>query len=588
MQNPKKPVNNSSEKNLNLFHVEGAATGIENAGIAYQSPSLVARGVQAEGVALMSFLTNLALSLVCIRAPRFIEKMGSPRQAMLLMSVINVAGWLPLILIFWLATGASPYLFAALWIINLVPALLDTPIRDAWLAGLLPKKTMGRYLGLRSIVTGAAYLVTFYVMGYTLDLYRDRGLTGFAVVFAIAAAAALASLVLYRIIGAPVEKKAPGEAPGFLDFLRETKRGNLGTFILFAAMFSFAVNISGPLFSVYMLTELRFSYLTFTLLISSEYIARIVSAPLWGRFSDRTSNLKIIGIIARFIPLIPLLWLVSPNPVYLVLVQFFSGAVWAGFDLYTQTFIYRVAPEAGRLRYIIYHRGLTTMGTALGALLGAYLLTVMVPVWGSKIMGLFLLSGLCRFLVYRTIFHRIADIPPSVRAAKPAGAWAALMNMAPFQPGLFYRPDLWPDFTRKPEFETDAPTENAYRGFFHRPADWKLFTGSLPAEYTVAAPSPKPAFYYRPQDWGQFVKEDVVTGKPKAGSGLYHNPDGWERYTGQKSAEPKPSRKEGLLRRRQSWGRYLDAAPNEGLITSRIQRRPGPAYPTRKLSPSCA
>ena len=77
-----------------------------------------------------------------------------------------------------------------------------------------------------------------------------------------------------------------------------------------------------------MLNDLGFGYITFATMLSSELVARTVAMPIWGHYVNRFGNLKLVRVASLLIPLIPLLWLVSPNLVYLVLVQVFSGVVW--------------------------------------------------------------------------------------------------------------------------------------------------------------------------------------------------------------------------------------------------------------------
>ena len=86
-------------------------------------------------------------------------------------------------------------------------------------------------------------------------------------------------------------------------------------------------------------------------MISAEYIARIISLTFWGRMVDNTGSIRVMGIVSRFIPLIPILWLFSHNIVYLVAIQLVSGTIWAAFDLSRQTFVYKETPKD--LAYII-------------------------------------------------------------------------------------------------------------------------------------------------------------------------------------------------------------------------------------------
>jgi len=93
-----------------------------------------------------------------------------------------------------------------------------------------------------------------------------------------------------------------------------------------------------------MLIDLHFTYIFFALIFASEFLAKVLIVTFWGKYADKVGNLKVMKIVSFAIPLVPLLWLVSHNVFYLVLVQLFSGACWAGFDLCSGNFIYEAAP----------------------------------------------------------------------------------------------------------------------------------------------------------------------------------------------------------------------------------------------------
>ena len=110
------------------------------------------------------------------------------------------------------------------------------------------------------------------------------------------------------------------------------------------------------------------------------------------------------------IPLIPILWLVSSDVVYLVGVQLFSGTVWAGFDICSRRLVYKAASPEKKAGYIVYEKSLIALCQAGGALVGAGLLSFMFPLFGSKILGLFLLSGVLRFAVAKVMFPKPRQI----------------------------------------------------------------------------------------------------------------------------------------------------------------------------------
>lgn len=463
---------------LNEFHGEAAATSIHNAGAAYDNPSLIASGAEPQNIALLSVFSNLVLSFLCIKAPGLIARLGTIKRSVLLLSLLSAFVWFPLIWLFFTGTATTGML-VPLFILSSVPIAILGPVRDSWLAGIVPGKSMGRYFSVRSVVTSIAYLTTFYAMGYMLDMFKGNTLQGFAIIFIAAALAMFVNTLLYKKASAPVNE-APDDGFNFQDFLGEAKQGNLGTFIVFLSFFTIGVNLASPFFSVYMLQNLGLSYLEYTIILSAEYIARIIAAPFWGMYADKAGSLKVMRICCNIIPLVPIMWIFARTPVYLVLVQLFSGSLWAGFDLCSATFVYKSTPGPRRLKYIMYQKSLNNLAIAAGNLAGAYLLSIVMPIFGNPILTIFLLSGLVRFIAVKSVFHKLVDLTapekPEKKVLKP------VMTKTAIPSGFYYRPGEWVKFKEGPT-AYKIPLEN-------------LFTSTTRL---------RPALYHAPDRWNEYA-----------------------------------------------------------------------------------
>lgn len=534
------------ERSLKYFHCEAVSAGVEEAGNAYQSASMVAAGSSFQGVGVLSSLTNLVTAFLYLQVPSIVRRLGSRKRAIVVLSFLDAFSWLPLIVVLMWFRHISTPLLISLWIINLVPGMLVGAARNSWLADLTTAGSRGRYLGIRSSILNATYLTSFYIMGYILQLSGERIFTGFALVFLIAFAATAFSFLVYTRILEPRNAPREGANFGFVDFLRETSRRNLGRFILFASLFNFTVFLAAPFFAVYMLEDLRFSYVIFAVVSSSELAAKIVAVTFWGKYADRAGNLRILGIAAFSIPVVPILWLVSHNVAYLVMAQLFSGIMWAGFDLCVISFIYGAAPPEKRLRYIVYHQTLSKLSMALGTLTGVFLLTHITPIMGSRILALFLLSGLLRFAVVATIFPKLREVRKGVHTYQdelkkvPAMAWAVAANG-----GLLYKPRQWlqlskqsPGQHRPRQVAADVASK---LGLFYRPRQWQWFTRQATApqnNQTPAEIAPNRGLFYKPRDWSWFGKQlavapvisPVLAQMPDNNRGLFYRPREWAAF----------------------------------------------------------
>ena len=530
-------------RGLRFFHAEAFTSSVEDAADGYQSPSLIASGAQAQDVAVSTSITNLVLSFLLLKILPGFHARTSTKRASLIVALCSALGWLPLIFVLLLRGRVSLYWLIGLWMVSLIPGTLVIPLRDDWMSELIPAGRMGRYLGLRSAISAATYLGAFLVMGFILDSYTGQIFTGYGIVIAIAFVASFASFILYAAIRSPTGTSVEADTRyGFIDFIKETRRGHLGTFIVYVSLFTFSVSLASPLFVVYMLKDLHFSYLTYTLIVCTEYLARIISLGLWGRYLDKVGGPKVLVIVSCLIPFVPILWLFSSRVPYLVIVQLCSGALWAAFDVSRQTHIYQAAPEGKRFRYILYHRSLSTLSLAVGALAGGYLLNFVPPIFGNKILGIFLASGLLRLLVLIGLLPSLRG-SDSVAQGEPAASSSAQFKGVAVKEGLFYHPKLWADYsTQNPGLKAEAHKAHAEpvkKGLYYKPELWLEYYPGL--KDTIARGTPKAVvakkgLYYKPELWLEYYPNSepkVTRAGAKTQNGLFHNPRLW-------SEHPKP------------------------------------------------
>ena len=131
------------------------------------------------------------------------------------------------------------------------------------------------------------------------------------------------------------------------------------------------VAISAPFFAVYMLRDLQFTYIEYSLNSIASILTQFLLLNFWGRFSDRFGNRLVMQIASVLIPFMPLLWLFSANHYYLLCVQVMSGFVWSGFSLSTANYLYDIRPHKSDFAvYAAMQSALGAVAVFLGAITG--------------------------------------------------------------------------------------------------------------------------------------------------------------------------------------------------------------------------
>ena len=566
----------AKDNSLSMLHVEAGSSAAENAGTAYQSPSLIAVGGNAESISILSAILNLVLGCMLLKVPTLIEnKQDSLKRTAVFIAVINCFTWLPLIFVMLLGKNISPLLIIALWVINMVPTVLVYPLRDHWMASMVPTEKMGRYLSKRSIIAGASYLSTFVIMGFMIEVTGQQA-KNYAIILALAFLASSLSALIYVLMKspAPTPKPEAEKNVSLFNFLKDARKSHLGTFIIFVSLYMFAVNISSPMFSSYILNDLKYSMGIYTAMIACEYLARCISLTFWGKMVDRSGALRLMSIVAYFIPLVPILWIFSTNIAYLLSIQLLSGVLWAAFDLSAQTFLYKAVPAEQRLRYIVYYKSLASFSVGFGAITGALLLNRIFPIHGSHILGIFIISGVLRLVVARTVLPRLT--PQGIPDAVVHPELATELAYTQIQPklGLYYHPESWRNFSKKAaRFGNNVLDKTVGRisvsksGLYYKPATWTEYLTK--AGMTVDrenANDTSNGIYNKPGAWNQYMarnglkpEQAKVEAEPVS-DGLYNKPEDWtdyeQRHGGSRIREQPVAQHEGIFNNPHLWADF--------------------------------
>lgn len=409
-----------------------AAAAAEGASEKYYVPYAIAAGATASHVAWLVTLQQLAIALCYLIQPQFVSFLGSRKKAVLVLVLLDAVAFLPFVV---LPFVTKDYLVLSVFVFYVMAAVprASGPIWASWITDLVPAGERGRFLGLRSTLTSASNVVCFIAVGLILNYVAGSPLIGFSIAFGFAAVTRFASWFLFLPIS-DVPMARCEEVVSLRHPLRSdlAMPGPLGRFMSYCGMFYFATFLAAPFFAVYMLETLKFSYLTFMVVVCSEQAAKLLILRYWGRRADARGNPGVLKLTSALIPLVPILWLVSQWPPYLVVVQVFSGLAWAGFELCSPNYIYETVPSASRLKYVACFRSLNCLATALGALVGGYVATTFSSALGHPILALFLLSGLLRALVawkmLPLVFGRGAQRPVAASSSRPG--WLEINSMA--------------------------------------------------------------------------------------------------------------------------------------------------------------
>lgn len=370
------------------------------------------------------------------------------RKAIILVGAsLQALVWLPMALLLWLPSDYQVEIFICCVILYYAFGNLAAPQWSSLMGDLVTEKKRGRFFARRTRISSMTSFVALVAAGLVLHYFDSYLATksGYLILFSVAFFSRLVSvyhlLQMYDPPGHVAAIEVPVEKPTWKQLIKSRFAG----FSVFFALIQFSVAIGSPFFSIYLLRDLHYSYVEFMTLSAATVFMQFLTLNRWGRISDIFGNRIILTLCGSLIPLIPLFWLFSTNFYYLLIIQAFGGAIWAGFTLSASNFLYDLTPKNKRATYMAAHNVLASIGVFAGALLGGYLGTVLPSsyvVFGheihfvSQLYNLFLLSFGFRLVTSLLLIPRLKEI----RRVKPVSVRRLVFRVVRFNPltGLIF------------------------------------------------------------------------------------------------------------------------------------------------------
>lgn len=406
------------KKSLHLSHKEGvtfaATTGF---GDNFLNPFAVALGATNIQIGLLSSITQFIPALMQLKAADITERFGSRRKIIFRSVFLQACMLFPIAFIPYLPKTLHIYALICFSTLYLLFASFAAPAWGSLMANLVPKRKMGAFFSKRARIVGLATLATTFLAGYLLHVLNEQSFMGFTIIFLLAMVSRVTSCYFVSGMYEPPLEVKREHYFSFKEFLRRLNVGNFGKYVLFQSSFSFAIFLSSPFFAAFMLRDLRFSYLTYTIIITIVPLSSILSMSYWGRRADAIGNRRVIRICSLVISTLPALWLVSRHVYFLIGVQTLSGFFWGGFNLCSSNFVYESAVPEKRTRCISYFNTINGVAICLGNLLGGFLATHVPSIFGYQLLTLFAISSFLRIVVSTTLLRRVKEIRNTVDAS---------------------------------------------------------------------------------------------------------------------------------------------------------------------------
>jgi MFS family permease len=376
----------------------------------YITPYALVLKATTRAIGFLSAFPFLASSIAQLKSADIAERMKSRKKPINIFVLIHTLLLVPVILIPYLFK-IQPVIFLIIFVTLSVGFNAFTgPIYSGLLSEYIPYKMRGRYFGWRNKIMLIVIISVSLIAGLILQYFRHSVLKGFLIIFCLALVCRFISWYFLTRLHEPVFRFDKDSYFSFSDFVKNFKNSNFGKFVLFVSGMQFCVNLAGPFFPVFMLRDLKFNYIIYTIVVTTVTAIQIFTIGRWGRCADWVGNIRVLKFTSLIIASLPLWWIINQNPAYLVFAQLLSGFAWAGFNLCTANFIYDAVTPSKRIRCFGYFNVFVGLAVFLGAGIGGYLANSLPNIFGYKILTLFFISSALRFLVVFLLSPKIKEV----------------------------------------------------------------------------------------------------------------------------------------------------------------------------------
>src|SRR3989344_2448137 len=394
-------VDEDRRKDMSVSIKEGSASTFMSTIVdTYITPFALALGANSVHIGFLNSFSGLFSPLAQVYGSKFKVE----RKKLILNTII----WQGLMIIPILLLGilflngfrmGTPSILIVFYSLYVIFGALVSQSWFSMIGDIVPDNERGRYFGRRNAILGTIGVIVTLLSAFLLDYYKTGGfvLIGFSILFLLAFIARFVSYYYFRKIKDPDgNQKKTGES--FINFTKNLTKTNFGRFVIYIFLFNFSVMIASPFFSVYMLEELKLSYLWFTIINLSQAVSIVIFMLVWGKFADKYGNKKLLTIGSVLVPILPLLWIFNQNPFYLLIPMFLGGVGWAAFSLASNNFVYDSVEKEKRSVYLAYLNIYGGIGIFLGAGLGGLVIRDLPISFMNIFLFIFLVSAVLRGL----------------------------------------------------------------------------------------------------------------------------------------------------------------------------------------------
>lgn len=254
----------------------------------------------------------------------------------------------------------------------------------------LPQSQLARFQSQRQMINSGIVLICFFATALLLGRNMSQEIV--EMLFIVSAMARFLTTILMSYLpSVPKDDNQLGSYKSHQGFI--SKKGvSLFSVCALAFLFRGSASVSSSYYLKWLLSDLSFSLVVYSVMISIPLVVRVVSCSNWGRIIDENRLWDALVASVFLIAATPVASAFSSSSIAVGMTQLFSGLGWAGFEVISLLLIQRMFPNRV-MAATGYFLASGYLGTVMGSAFGAEILK-----HGLGYQALFLVSAIMRSL----------------------------------------------------------------------------------------------------------------------------------------------------------------------------------------------
>tara|TARA_Y100001933_G_scaffold263382_1_gene324559 strand:- start:31547 stop:33055 length:1509 start_codon:yes stop_codon:yes gene_type:complete len=232
---------------------------------------------------------------------------------------------------------------------------------NSWMRDFVPESIMGGFFAKRMAISTALGAILSLGAGFGIDYFKTQfssELTVYSILLAAGGLSGLFGCFFQMRIPEPV--MAPVDDHGLMSLLAEPfRKGNFRQLLVFMGLWSFAVNLAAPFFTVYLLKRIGLSMTWVIGLSVLSQLVNVVFFRIWGKLADRYSNKSVLTVSGPLFIISIAVWPFTTMPdsyfmtiPLLIAIHVLTGISTAGVNLCAGNLALKAAPKGRATSYL--------------------------------------------------------------------------------------------------------------------------------------------------------------------------------------------------------------------------------------------